>query len=200
MPVELHPFPFSHRHTQWDRSVHCVLTSLWRAPVAAKKWPPPRHLARAVLTKSPFVPLITGPFCCPPSFSRVLGWLLSLSALLHRVCVFHLLNGSISQDPRVAFVFSLVMCSMGELIPSPDILSTVIYRESPSLSSGWMFLTGHPSTPTVHVYYARVSCDHGLEINLSSEQQANSFICINSFNRCSDYIVGSVIPILQMGK
>lgn len=148
-------------------------------PVAAKEWPPPRHLACAVLTKFPFVPLIIGPLCCPPSFSRVLGWLLSLSALLlHRVCVFHLLN----RFPRIHVwpLFSHVMCSLSELIPSPDVLSTVIYRESPSLTSGWMFLAGHPSTPTVHVYCARVSCDHGLEVNLSLEQQANIVLYVST--------------------
>lgn len=84
------------------------------------------------------------PMCtplCPPQYctlvlptplSRVLGWLPSISALfLNRVCVFHLLNSSTSQDPRVAFVFSLVMCTMSEWIPSQGILSTVVYRVPP---------------------------------------------------------------------
>ena len=125
------PFFLSQTHPVEQFCPLSVLTSLWCAPVTAKSDLHHGHLACAVLTKFPFVPLcahlITGPCAAHPSFSRVLGWLLSISALLlNRVCVFHLLNSSTSQDPCVAFVFSLVMCSMSELIPSQGILSTVI--------------------------------------------------------------------------
>lgn len=63
-----------------------------------------------------------------------------------------------------------------------------------------MFLTGHPSTPTNYINCVHVSCDHILEINLSLEQQANIVLYVLTLNLCSDYMVDSVIPILQIGK
>ena len=97
----------------------------WRVAPATATW-----LAQAPRSSHvhPSVPAsVLHPRAAHPSFSSP-----SISALfLNRVCVFHLLNSSTSQDPRVAFVFSLVMCTMSEWIPSQGILSTVVYRVPP---------------------------------------------------------------------
>ena len=82
MPIELRPSPFSHRHTQWNYSVHCLSSppcGMLQGPLKSDLHH--RHLACAVLTEFPLVPLcshlIIGPLCCPPLFLKS-PWLASV--------------------------------------------------------------------------------------------------------------------------